>query len=266
LDGGLMENSNMLDAILERTSIRNFEKDRKVPEEFVKKILLAGIRAPSAGNIQPRTIIVVRNEVVKEQLYQLCEDQAFMKAAPLWIVMCVDLHRHLKAAELTGVEYDYTGILPYSLGVLDAALSLENMVIAAETLSLGSVMIGSVIEHPEEARRILELPGHCLALCILCVGYPKRRFGRREKWDYEVIVCDDRYKDIDTTDVAEYWKKFILSDLKRGGKEISPEVLERICNERNYGKRYASHYTQEFINVTNRKLMKFLNKQGLLKR
>lgn len=260
-----MENSSILDRILERTSIRSYEKDKKIPEEFVKKILLAGIRAPSAGNIQPRTIIVVKEEVVKEQLYQLCEGQAFMKAAPLWIVMCVDLHRHLKAAELTGVKYDYTGVLPYTLGVLDASLSLENMVIAAEALGLGSVMIGSVIEHPEEASKILRLPEHCLAFCILCVGYAKRKFGTREKWDYRVIVCEDHYRDIDATDVAEYWKKFMLSDLKRGGKEISPEIIERICNEKNYGKTYASHYKEEFVSATNRKLMEFLKRQGLLK-
>jgi nitroreductase len=259
-----MENSSMLNKILERTTIRIFEKDKKVPEEFVKNILLAGIRAPSAGNIQPRTIIVVKDEAVREQLYQLCENQAFMKAAPLWIVMCVDLHRHLKAAELTGVKHDYTGILPYTLSVLDASLSLENMVIAAEALGLGSVMIGSIIEHPEEARKILKLPEHCLAFCILCVGYPKRKFGTREKWDYKVIVCEDRYKDIDTTDVIEYWNKFILSDLKRGGKEISPEIIERICNERNYGKFYANHYKEEFVTATNRKLTEFLKRQRLL--
>jgi nitroreductase len=260
-----MESLNMLDAILERTSIRNFERDKKVPEEYIRRILLAGIRAPSAGNIQPRTIIIVRDEAVKEQLYQLCEEQKFMKAAPLWIVMCVDLHRHLKAARLTGVEYNYTGVLPYTMSVLDAALSLENMVIATEILGLGSVMIGSVIEHPEEAREILKLPEHCLALCILCVGYPKRKLGTREKWDYKVIVCEDHYKDIETTHVTEYWKKFMLSDLKRGGKEISPEIIERICQERNYGKSYSSHYTEEFVSTTNRKLLQFLRKQGLLK-
>jgi len=175
-----MESSHLLNIVLERTSIRNFDKGKKIPEEILKKILLAGIRAPSAGNIQPRTFIVINNEAVKECLYKLCENQVFMNTAPLWIVMCVDLHRHLKAAKLTGVEYDYTGVLPYTFGVLDAALSLENMVIAAEASGLGSVIIGSVIEHPEKVREILKLPRHCLALSILCIGYPKKKLGRRE--------------------------------------------------------------------------------------
>jgi len=144
-----MKNSNLLNVILTRTSIRDFDKNRKVPEEILKQILLAGIRAPSAGNIQPRTFIVVKDDTVKELLYKLCENQTFMKDASVWIVVCLDLHRHLKAAKLTGVEYDFTGILPYTFGVLDAALALENMVIAADVFGLGSVIIGSVIEHPQ---------------------------------------------------------------------------------------------------------------------
>jgi len=66
-----MENSNMLKAVLERTSIRNFEKRKKIPEELLRKILVAGIRAPSAGNIQPRTFIIAKDEVVRKRLYEL---------------------------------------------------------------------------------------------------------------------------------------------------------------------------------------------------
>lgn len=260
-----MESSHLLNTILERTSIRNFDKGKKVPEKTLKEILLAGIRAPSAGNIQPRTIIVVNDEAVKEGLYELCENQAFMKDASVWIVICVDLHRHLKAAKLTGVEYDYTGILPYTFGVLDAALSLENMIIAAEASGLGSVVIGSVIEHPEKVKEILKLPEHCLALSILCIGYPEKKFERREKWDCDVIVCEDHYRDVDAQDVSEYWKKFISSDLKRGGKEISDDIVEKLSRERTYGNRYSRHYTEEFIRTTSKKLMDFLKKQGFLK-
>lgn len=148
-----MESPELLDVILRRASVRNFQRNKKISEEILKEILLAGVTAPSAGNIQPRTFIIVKDENVKERLYELCEDQAFMKDAPVWIVVCVDLHRHLKAAKLTGVEYDYTGVLPYTFGVLDAALSLENMVMAAEASGLGSVIVGSLLSTQKKQRR-----------------------------------------------------------------------------------------------------------------
>jgi len=260
-----MSAANLLSSIFERASVRDFDKNRRVPKEDLRKILVAGIRAPSAGNIQPRTFIVVKDEKVKEKLYRLCENQAFMKDAPVWIVVCVDLHRHLKAAKLTGVDYDFTGILPYTFGVLDTALSLENMVIAAEALGLGSVIIGSVIEHPREVKEILKLPKHCLALSILCVGHPKRKPKRREKWSYKAIVCEDRYRDTNLGDVLDYWKRFILNDLKRGGKKPAEEDVEKICRERSYGIAYANHYKEDFVNATNKKLTDFLAEQCLLK-
>jgi len=261
-----MKNVSLLNTIITRASVRDFEH-REVTEEVTKQILLAGICAPSAGNIQPRTFIVVQDESVREQLYELCESQAFMKDAPLWIVICADVHRHLKAAKLTGVEYNFTGILPFTFSVLDVALSLENMVIAAETLGLGSVIIGSVIEHPEQAKQILKLPPHCLALSILCIGYPKKKPSRREKWSYDVIVGKNAYRDINKNNVAEYWKRFILSDLKRSNKRASMNMVEKLLKEgkrENYGTKYANHYKEDFIKNTNKKLEKFLKNQGFL--
>ena len=260
-----MEPSTLLDLILQRTSVRHFDSSREIPEEALRKILTAGIRAPSAGNIQPRTFIILKDQRVRDQIYDLCEDQAFMKEAPLWIAVCVDIHRHLKAAALTGVHYDYTGTLPYTMSVLDAALSLENLALAAEALGLGSVMIGSIIEHPQKAKEILQLPEHCFAICLICIGYPIGKPRSRVKWDYDKIVCVDRYKDIELKDVLEYWRKFMFGDLERAGKEVSPEIMEKVSRERSYGRMYADHYTEEFVKATNKKISEFIKKQNLVK-
>jgi nitroreductase len=65
-----MSAANLLSSIFERASVRDFDKNRRVPKEDLRKILVAGIRAPSAGNIQPRTFIVVKDEKVKEKTVQ----------------------------------------------------------------------------------------------------------------------------------------------------------------------------------------------------
>lgn len=261
----MMAKTDLLKVILDRASVRSFDRDKAVPQKVLRKILEAGIRAPSAGNIQPRTFIVIEDFGVKERLYELCENQTFMKDAPVWIVVCLDLHRHLKAAKLTGVDYDFTGVLPYTFGILDTALSLENMVIAAEALGLGSVIIGSVIEHPQKVKEILGLPEHCLALSILCVGYPKRKPKRRVKWDYKVMVHKDRYKDVALNDVLKYWRKSVANGLRRAEKKPKKDEVERLCKERSYGMAYASHYKEEFIREVNGKLASFLKEQMLLK-
>ena len=68
----------LFDTIHARASVREFDKDRKISEEVTKQILLAGISTPSAGNIQPRTLIAIENESIKEQLYDLCGNQGFL--------------------------------------------------------------------------------------------------------------------------------------------------------------------------------------------
>jgi hypothetical protein len=138
------------------------------------------------------------------------------------------------------------------------------MVVAVEALGLGSVIIGSVIEHPEEAREILKLPDHCLALSILCVGYPKRKTGRRQKWDYDAIVCEDGYRDVREREVLNYWKTFVTNDLSRGRGRVSKERVKKFLKESSYGKMYSNHYKEDFVRATNRKLMEFLRKHWFL--
>ncbi len=237
-----MAKADLLSAILERASLISFDESKSISEEDLKKILTAEIRAPSAGNIQPRTFIVVKDEEVKMRLYELCENQKFMKAAPVWITICLDLHRHLKASKLTGGDYDFTGILPYTFGVLDAALSLENMVFAAEALGQGSVIIGSIIEHPQKVKEIFNLPEHCLALSILYIGHLKKKPKRSEKWSYKVIVCENSYRNISLKEVLEYWRKLVLNSLKRSGEKPTRKDVEKACRERSYGIAYSNHY------------------------
>lgn len=77
------------------------------------------------------------------------------------------------------------------------------------------------------------------------------------------MVGKDSYRDIDAQDVSEYWKNLMCSDLKRQGKKISDEMVEKLFRKGNYGKSYSTHYNEEFIKDTNKKLMTFLKKARL---
>jgi hypothetical protein len=65
--------------------------------------------------------------------------------------------------------------------------------------------------------------------------------------------------------VVDYWRRAICNDLKRDGREVSAEKVEKYLVERNYGKAYSGHYTQRFVDATNRKLTDYLKKEKLLK-
>ncbi len=62
-----MSDIGLFEAIYSSRALRRFRSD-PIPEELLTKILDAAIRAPSAGNAQSWSFVVVRDREVKQQL------------------------------------------------------------------------------------------------------------------------------------------------------------------------------------------------------
>ena len=77
-------------AIEERRATPSFLPD-PVPEADLKKILEAGLSAPSAYNLQPWRFVVVREPVQRARLRAAAMKQLKVEEAPVVIVACADL-------------------------------------------------------------------------------------------------------------------------------------------------------------------------------
>jgi hypothetical protein len=73
-------------------------------------------------------------------------------------------------------------------------LAAENMVIAAETLGLGSVFNGGVRSAPVELAEILKLPENVFPVVLLCIGYPDETPPSRPRWPLEAVLHENEYK------------------------------------------------------------------------
>ena len=73
---------DIIEAINSHRSIREYKPD-PIPEELVKEILEAGIRASSSGNMQTYSIIVTRDQALREQLYVPHMEQNMVLDAPV---------------------------------------------------------------------------------------------------------------------------------------------------------------------------------------
>src|SRR4030042_3532364 len=120
---------SLLDLILSRRSIRRYE-NKDIAEEVLQQILETGRQAPSAANRQPIHFVVVKDH---DMLQNLCDNliTRFVKYAPIAIVGCADIK-----SLLTG-----------KWAVVDATIAMQNMVIAAWTLGIGSCWIGACNEE-----------------------------------------------------------------------------------------------------------------------
>lgn len=146
-------------AIMERRSIRAFQSD-PVSEEIVKKLVELGNMAPSAGNLQAREFIVVRDGKRREALAAAALGQSFVSEAPVCIVVCANYQRitHYGARGRDLYVYHDTGA------------AVQNMLLAAHAIGLGTVWVGAFKEDP--VRRLLRLPEHVRPVALVPVGYP----------------------------------------------------------------------------------------------
>lgn len=147
------------DAIKGRRSIRRFKRD-PVEDEKIEALKEALRSAPSAGNLRMRRFYLVFNEEVKKRLSVAAFSQRFILEAPLVVVACADL----RIADYYGKR----GVELYA--IQDSAVSVENLMLMAHSLGLGSVWVGAFAES--EAARALDLPENLRPVAIVPVGYP----------------------------------------------------------------------------------------------
>ena len=90
---------DLYDLMMKRRSVRAF-KDQEIPEPVIEKLLDAANNAPSGGNIQPLSIILVRGQEGRDKLAQLAGGQPWVRNGPLSMIFCLDFYRIKKWAEM----------------------------------------------------------------------------------------------------------------------------------------------------------------------
>lgn len=151
-----------LKAILTRKSIRAF-LDKEIPKDVIKKILEAGVQAPSGGNRQPwRFIVVTDREKIKQ--FDPYAHQPWVENAPALIVACADPHD-------TWERYDENDLCY----VLDTSAAIQNILLAIHALGLDGVWILTFSKR--EVRKLLEIPRHWQIISIIPFGYYQTEDG-----------------------------------------------------------------------------------------
>lgn len=150
----------MFEAVEKRRSIRKF-KPKPVKKKDLKRILEAGRLAPSGGNRQPWSFIVVRKLETKKALSTAANNQKFIADADTIIVALSDPGTSPKA-------------LPYRLSstrigyLQDPMIAVEHMILAATALGYGTCWIGAFSE--DEVKKILKIPENLAVVALFPVG------------------------------------------------------------------------------------------------
>lgn len=177
----------VMEAIRARRSIRSYKPD-PVKDEDLHTVLEAARLAPSWANTQCWKFIVVRDPDIKARLATTVTSgnpavEAILEA-PVAIVACAELGKSgYKSGEIATDKGEWY--------MFDVALAMENLVLAACSLGLGTVHVG--LFDSKKAAEILELPEGIICIEMTPLGYPAQERNPRPRKELSEIVYYDKY-------------------------------------------------------------------------
>jgi nitroreductase len=176
-----------------RRSVRRFQ-ERPIPEELLRRILEAARNAPSGGNMQPWELVVVRERDAIRRIVETTftgfdpssgKRQVWLAGAPVSVVACADVKR-------SASRY---GAMGNDVAVLDTAAAVQNMLLAAVAVGLGSCWVGGF--DPVALARVLALPDTVKPLAIVPLGYPAAVPGAPPRFVLEDFVHWERFGQVE---------------------------------------------------------------------
>jgi nitroreductase len=191
----------LFEAIKNRRSIRRYKTD-PVDDKTIEAILDAGRWAPSWANTQCWRFVVVRDSKIKEQLaatlmkVKLPDKEIpnpalnAMNIAPVVIVVCAKIGIAGAAHGATGAQVEYATDKG-DWFMFDTALAIQNMILAAHGLGLGTVIIGAF--NAPQAEKILNVPKGYRAVALLPVGVPEQPGKAPPRKELTEIVVKEKF-------------------------------------------------------------------------
>ena len=179
----------VMEAITKRRSIRAYQS-KPVDHNTLSKIMEAGRLAPSWANTQTWRFIVVHNETNKTELADAANpagsrNNLVMKQAPVVIAACAELNRagFREGKAVTDKEGYWF--------MFDVALALQNMVLEAEELGLGTLYIGAF--DAKKAAAVLKVPEGYACVALLPLGYAAEQPEARPRKQIHEIVFRETF-------------------------------------------------------------------------
>ncbi len=185
------ESNPVVKTMLNHKSIRNY-RDQSPPEETVESIVRAGQQAPFASQMYS---ILLRRE----------GDKPF--GAPLLFTICVDIHKLETVMNERDWELVTNDLSLLLFGVQDAALMAQNMVVAGESMGLGSCFLGGAPYYADTIVEEYDLPEKVFPLVQLAMGYPEEEPPTRPRYPLDFVLFEGEYPEFDREQLEEAMEK-----------------------------------------------------------
>jgi len=239
----------MNNTIFNHRTIRKY-KSRDIEPEILEKILEAGTRASTTGNMQVYSIIVSKDKELKEKLWNFHFKQDMVKQAPVVLTFCADFNRFNKWCRQRKAEPGYDNFLSFYTASIDALLVAQNVALAAEGFGLGICYLGTTTYMAQPIIDSLNLPKDVVPVTTLVVGYPDESPELTDRLPVSGVIHYEKYKDYSENDIDNiYREKEALPLTHELLEENKTETLAQIFTQNRYTKKDNVVFSQKFLDV-----------------
>lgn len=224
----------MKSLLIKHRSIRKF-RPTPIPDEVLRNILEAAVRASTCGNMQLYSLIVTRDAELKRQLAPCHFNQPMVTQAPCLVTVCADIHRFTMWCKQRNAEPAYDNFAWFLNAATDALLAAQNLCIQAEANDLGICYLGTTLYTAGEIASILKLPKGVIPLTTVVVGYPDEKPELTDRLPLDAVVHYEQYKNYTSAEIDELWAEREASELtKRLLEENDLPNLAQVFTQRRY--------------------------------
>ncbi len=240
--------------ILTRRSIRKYQS-REVDNQLLQRLLTEAERTQTMGNLQLYSVVITRDEAMKEQLAPAHFNQPMVKGAPVVLTFCADFRRTTLWAEHRKASPGYDNMLSFLNAATDALLYCQTFCNLAEEEGLGLCFLGTTVYMPETIIDILKLPRLVFPVATITVGWPDEQPPLSDRLPLESIIHQETYEDYTPERIDRFYAE----------KEALPENQEfvRINNKETLAQVFTDcRYTRRDNEALSATLIKALKRQG----
>jgi nitroreductase len=177
---------------LDHRSIREF-KNEPIPKETIDLLMEVAKRTATSSSLQASSIIRITDPQLKLKISEISK-QEYVSRIPLFLIFIVDQYRNNQIAVEQGVITEAAaGMDGFLQSFTDAVLMAQNVVNAAESMELGTLYLGSILNDAAALSKLLDLPPLTFPVLGLAIGTPNQNPALKPRMSMDLRVFENQY-------------------------------------------------------------------------
>lgn len=187
---------------LNHRSVRHF-KAQPIPETTLSELIQVAQHTATSHFLQSFSVISIQDPAIRKQVAEI-SGQPYVNGNGHLFIFVIDQYRAATLAQADDVS-ELGSADKFMQAASDAILAVQNLVNTAESLGLGTVVLGSILNDPLALIELLKLPKYTFPVLGVMVGYPDQATQPKPRIPESMMHFTDSYSpEAAVADINDY--------------------------------------------------------------